>query len=37
MALVAVPELVGAGEMFRDQEIARHIALGLMLFYFGSR
>lgn len=37
MALVAIPELVGAGSLFRQQDSVRHVALGLMLFYFGSR
>lgn len=37
MALVAIPELVGAGSMFQQQDVVRHVALGLMLFYFGSR
>lgn len=37
MALVAIPELVGAGELFQKQDVIRHVALGLMLFYFGSR
>lgn len=37
MVLVAVPELVDAGLVIPRQDIFRHIALGLMLFYFGSR
>ena len=35
MAAAAVPEFAGVG--FVWQEHVRHIALGLMLFYFGSR
>ncbi len=34
-ALVAVPELAGAGNVWDDA--FRHVGLGLMLFYFGSR
>ncbi len=37
VALVAIPELVGAGKLFQEQDVIRHVALGLMLFYFGSR
>lgn len=35
MALIAVPELAGAGNVWHDS--FRHVGLGLMLFYFGSR
>jgi len=35
MAIVAIPELAGAGNIWH--ETFRHVALGLMLFYFGSR
>jgi len=37
MLVVAVPDLLGAGNAYPDQETVRHVALGLMLFYFGSR
>lgn len=35
MAAVAIPEFAGAGNIW--PETFRHVALGLMLFYFGSR
>jgi hypothetical protein len=37
MAIAAIPDLVGAGGFFQHDDIIRHVALGLMLFYFGSR
>lgn len=37
VAAAAIPELLGAGNVYPQQEIVRHVALGLMLFYFGSR
>lgn len=37
MAVAAIPDLVGAGGFFQEHDIIRHVALGLMLFYFGSR
>ncbi len=37
MAAVAIPDLLGAGNLYAEQSTVRHIALGLMLFYFGSR
>jgi hypothetical protein len=37
VAVAAIPELLGVGNMYPQQEVVRHVALGLMLFYFGSR
>jgi hypothetical protein len=37
MAVAAIPDLVGAGGFIHEHGIIRHVALGLMLFYFGSR
>jgi hypothetical protein len=40
MAVAAIPELVGAAGILPKHDandVIRHIALGLMLFYFGSR